>query len=256
MEVRIKNVRSQEWSGIHKYPNCSDVYRPYLTRSGRLHTGLEDIENPKHEDHDIFERLSEILGENLKASSPFWKKFMIRLGSEDVVLNTDDPMDELKYLFLKNHKRISKSIDEIIPGTSYYISVKEEEAKQANKRNRTMRRAYTEFDKMSPDEMRKALRIYGYKSENLSDEVVEQKLSTLVEANARKFFDKWVDNKNRTTEFLVRDAVSKNVIRKNKNIYSYGTTTLGNTLEDTILFLDDKENSDIKATIINEANIK
>ena len=247
MEVRIKHIRSQEWSGIHKYPNCSDIFRPYFTRSGRIHTGISSEEE---------ERLGDILGENLKPSSDFWKSFTIRLGSEDVILNTEDPFDELKYIFLKNHKRVSKSIDHILPGTQYYISVKEEEAKQSNSRSRGRRKAYSEFDKMSPEDMRKALRIYGYKAKGLSDEVAEQRLSTLLEANPEKFFEKWVNNEHRVTEFLIKEAIAKNIVRKNKNIYSYGTTTLGNTLEAAILFIDDKENSDIKATIINETDIK
>jgi hypothetical protein len=247
MEVRIKHIRSQEWSGIHKYPNCTDLFRPYLTRSGRLHTGISP---------EDAERLGELLGEDLRPSSKFWKTFSIRLGTSDVVLHTEDPFEELKYLFLKNHKRISNSIEEIFPGTLYYISVKEEEAKEANKRSRSRRKAYKEFDKLTPEEMRKALRIYGYKSDGMSDEVVEQRLMTLLETNPDKFFEKWVDNKNRATEFLVKDAISKNVIRKNRNIYSYGTTVLGNTLELAILFLDNKENSDIKAAIINESEVK
>ena len=247
MEVRIKHIRSQEWSGIHKYPNCSDIFRAYFTRSGRIHTGIpaEDAE-----------RLGDILGEDLKPSSKFWEKFSVRLGSEDVVLNTEDPFDELKYIFLKNHKRVSKSIDHVIPGSQYYISIKEEEAKEANKRSRGKRKAYKEFDKLKPEDMRKALRIYGYKAEGLSDDIAEQRLMTLVEANPDKFFEKWVDNKNRATEYLIKEAIAKNVVRKNKNIYSYGTTTLGNTLELAILFIDDKENSDIKAAIINETNVK
>lgn len=247
MEVRIRHIRSHEWSNIHKYPNCSDAIGPYFTRSGRIHTGLTE---------EDAERLGSILGVDLRSQSDFWSTFRVRIGSEDIVLDTTDPYDELKYLFLKGHKRVAGSIGDIKAGAHYYISIKEEEAKKANEYSRNKRRAYVEFAKMKPEDIIKALRIYGYKSDNLSEEVAEARLTTLMEANPVKFFEKWVDNKHRATEFLLKEAIAKNVVRKNKNIYSYGTTTLGNSLEDAIYFLDNAENSDLKATVINETQGK
>lgn len=247
MEVRIKHFRKQDWSGVSRYPNCFDALGPYFTRSGRVYTGLtsEDVE-----------RLGEILGFDLSPGSEFWDTFRIRIGDSDLVLNTDDPYDELRFLFLKSHKRVAKSLDDYKPTANYYISNPEEEAGKRNKYNRVKRKAFKEFDKMSAKEIRKALRLYGFKSDNVSDEVAENRLTTLIEQSPQKFFDKWVNNKHRMTEFLIKDAVAKGVVRKNKNIYTYGTTTLGHTLEEAIEYIDNKENSEIKSTIIHETEVK
>ena len=247
MEVKIKHITRQDWSGVTRYPNCYDALGPYFTRSGRIYTGLSP---------EDAERLGEILGLELGPGSEFWDTFRVRIGSGDLFLDTTDPYDELKYLFLKNHKRVASSLDDRKPTAHYYISNEQEESAKKNAYNRLKRKAYKEFDKMSSEEIRKALRLYGYKAEGVSDSVAEDRLATLLEQNPQRFFDKWVNNEHRMTEFLLKEAVAKNIVRKNKNIYTYGTTTLGKNLDEAIQYLDDKENSELKATILNEVNIK
>jgi hypothetical protein len=111
-----------------------------------------------------------------------------------------------------------------------------------------------EFEKLSLADMRKLLRLYGHRSDNLSGELVENKLFEIIERDPIKFFDKWVDNKRRETEFIIMDAIAKNVIKKNRSEYKYGTDTLGMSLDDTIIYLESPEHRDLKATIINEIN--
>lgn len=245
MEVKLKHINKSEWSGIRRYPNCFDALGPYLTRSGRVYTGLTREEETRLGDH---------LGFDLRSGSEFWDTFRVRIGSEDIILNLEDPMDELKYIFLKNHKRVAKSLSERTPTNNYYISIPEVEAEVSNTYSRVKRKAYKEFDKLSAEEVKKCLRIYGYKANDISDSVAEDRLINLIEQNPQRFFDRWVDNKHRMTEYLIKEAVSGNVVKKNKNTYSYGTITLGTTLEDSIAYIDDKVNSDIKTAIINELN--
>jgi hypothetical protein len=247
MEVRIKSTQANNWSGIQRYPGCNDTIGPYLTRSGSVYTGLK---------RDDEKRLGEALGYDLRKSSKFWETFRIKIGTEDVVLDLEDPADELKYLFLKGHKRVKGTVTEFKATADYYIYNPEEEAEIFNNLGRVKRQAIREFDKLKPAEIKKALRLYGYSANNMSDSVAEDKLFKLVEQNPQHFIDKWVNNTHKATEYLIKEALAKNVIRKTKNIHSYGTITLGNSLEDTISFIDNGENSDIKASIINEADLK
>jgi len=247
MEIRIKPIQANNWSGIQRYPGCNDTIGPYLTRSGTVYTGLT---------RDDEKRLGDTLGYDLRKSSKFWETFRIKIGTEDVVLDLNDPADELKYLFLKGHKKVKGTVLEYKATADYYVHNPEEEATTFNEINRTKRAAIKEFDKLKPADIRKALRIYGYKSTNVSDAVAEDNLFKLVEQNPKHFFSKWVDNKNRATEYLLKEALAKNVIRKSNNVYYYGALTLGNTTEAAILYIDSGENSDIKASIINESDIK
>ena len=69
---------------------------------------------------------------------------------------------------------------------------------------------------MSIEEMRKCLRLYGHKTDNISNELVESSLFDLIENNPDKFFLIWVNNKVRDTQYIIGAAISKNVIRKSK----------------------------------------
>ena len=247
MKVIIKSLNKNTWAGVSQYKNCTTSLSPYFTRSGRIYTGLEKEDE---------ERLGEKLRIDLSPSSPFWSTFHIKLGSKDLILDITDPYEELKYLFLKNHKRIADGLADRKPTANYVIINEESEAKEENKRNQLKRRALRELDKLSIGDMRKCLRILGNKADEVSNEIVEQRLSNIVENDPSTFIDKWVDNKKKETEYLVQDAVAKNVIRKNKNVYKYGTDIIGHNLEAAIDYLDNPTNQDLKFTITQETSAK
>ena len=104
--------------------------------------------------------------------------------------------------------------------------------------------------------MRKCLRLYGHKSDTYSNELVESKLFETVENNPDRFFTVWVNNKTKDTQYLLETAVSKNIIRKNRTNYMYGTDMIGNTIDDAIVYLDNKKNQDIRLTIMSEIDAK
>ena len=247
MKVVIKSLNKNVWAGVSQYKNCTTSLAPYFTRSGRIYTGLT-------KEDEI--RLGEILRIDLLPTSPFWSTFHVKLGVKDLVLDISDPYEELKYLFLRGHKRVADGLADRKPTANYVIINEEEEAKEENKRNQLRRRALRELDKLSLGDMRKCLRILGNNSDEVSNEIVEQKLSNLVEQNPMSFIDKWVDNKTKETEFLVQDAVAKNVIRKNKNVYKYGTDIIGHNLEAAVDYLDNPANQDLKFAITTETKAK
>ena len=104
--------------------------------------------------------------------------------------------------------------------------------------------------------MRKALRIMGVKSDTLSNELVESTLFTLVDKQPKKFFDKWVDNKQKETEFILESALAKGIIRKDRTQYYYGSEMFADSLEEAIAYLDSKKNQDLKLSIINQIENK
>ena len=252
MQVILRPIGWNKWSGISKYKNCFDDLGPYLTRSGVTYTGLS---------FDDEKRLGSTLGVDLTRGTPtvpnpFWVNFRIRTSVNDIILNTEDPLDELKYLFCKGHKRVKASLLENKATADFVLINRDEEAKVENTFNRARRNAIKEFDKLTPTEIRKALRLFGYNAESMSSEVAENKLYTFVEANPGKFMDRWVNNKSREIETLVETAISKNIIRRNKNIYKYGSEIIGTSLEDTINFLISPNNQDIRLAIMNACETK
>ena len=104
--------------------------------------------------------------------------------------------------------------------------------------------------------MRKFLRIIGHKSDSMSNELVESKTFEIVEKDPSKFIAKWVNNKSKNTEFIIEAAIAKNIIRKSRNLYMYGTETIGSSLDDTISYLDNKSNQELKLAIMAELESK
>ncbi len=256
-KVILRPISRNRWAGISKYKGCFTYLAPYLTRSGGIYTGLTP------EDKDTKEKLERALGQDLTVKwengqlKGFWANYFIKVGDKEVYIDLSEPRGELDYLFLRNHKRVAKSLDKVSPSHDFIIIDEEEEAKVVNEMNRNRRQALRELDKMSPADKRRALRIYGFNPETSNDEMVDNRLTEIIEKDPKKFFELWVDNKQRDTEFLIKQAVSLNVITKNKTIYKYGQDIIGHTLEDAIDYLDNPTNQDIKLAILkNISNAK
>lgn len=126
------------------------------------------------------------------------------------------------------------------PSKDYVLINKDAEAEQANRVNKVKREAYRELDKMSIEDMRKCLRLYGMKSDTMSNELVEAKLTEQVETSPEKFMLKWVENPNKEINFVIEEAIAKNIIRKNRTQYFFGTDLIGNGIDDVIAYLQDK----------------
>lgn len=250
MEVIVRIMKVNPWTGLTKWPTTFDYIGPYYTRTGGLYTGLSTAEA---------RRLEEALGKEqgeLSPSSDFWVTFAVKIGKKDMILDTENPLDELQYLFLKNHKRVANGLANMSPAKDYVIINKDAEAEQSNRINKVKREAYREFDKMSIDDMRKCLRLYGMKSDTMSNELVESKLAEQIENTPDKFLSKWVENPNKEINFVIEEAISKNIIRKNRTQYFFGTDLIGNGIEDVIAYLQDKKNQDIYRAILNEIKSK
>lgn len=250
MEVIVRIIKSNPWSGLTKWATCFDYVGSYWTRTGNRYTGLSADEARRMEKELGYEE------GHLSPMSSFWDTYAVKIGKNDLILYTERPEDELKYLFLKGHKRVANGLANITPSTDYVMINKDAEAEESNRLNKIKREAYKAMDKMSVEDMRKCLRLYGIKSDNISNELAEAKIAEQIEKDAKKFISKWVENPNREIMFVIETAIAKNIIRKNRAQYFFGTDLIGNGLEDVIAYLKDKKNNDIYMSILQETKSK
>lgn len=250
MEVIVKLTKVNPWTGLIKWSNCFDYVSTYWTRSGSRYTGLTT-----EKARELEQKMGKAEGE-LDPSSTFWDTFAIKIGKRELIINTDRPEGELQYLFLLKHKRVANGLDKVTPATDYVLINKEAEAEQANKINKIKRDAYRALDKMSLEDMRKCLRLFGIKADTMSNELVEARLTENIERDSAKFIRIWVENPNKEINFIIEEALSKNIIRKNRSAYYFGTDLIGNGLEDVIAYLKDKKNQDLYLSIIGEIKSK
>ena len=250
MVVELKIKKKQPWAGLIKYKSCFDYISPYFTRSGSLYTGLTP------EDETKYEKALGLAEGTLAKTSPYWNTFCVKVGARGVLLDDSIPRQEMIIKFLSNHKRVATTLDKLDAGKDYLLINRQAEAIEQNKINKVRRDAIKEFDNLTLDQMRKCLRLFGVNSEKMSNELVESTLFNIVDKRSNEFFTKWINNKNKDTEFLLEEAIAKGVIRKDKTHYFYGTDMFADSQEDAIAYLDNKKNQDLKLAILNETKNK
>ena len=250
MVVELKIKKKNPWIGLVKYKNCFDYIAPYFTRSGSIYTGLTP------EDEKYFEKALGYEEGHLAKTSDFWTTFCVKVGTRTLLLDDSIPRQAMIIKFLSGHKRVATSLDRLDAGKDYLLINREAEAVEQNKQNKMRRDAIKEFDKLSLEEMRQCLRLFGMSADRMSNELVESTLFNMVDKQPKRFFEKWVNNKQKETEYLLEQAIAKGVIRKDKTHYFYGTDMFADTLQDAIAYLDNKKNQDLKLAIINETNNK
>lgn len=245
MVVELKIKKKNPWAGLLKYKGCCDYIAPYWTRSGMRYTGLTP------EDEEYFEKALGYEKGTLARTSDFWINFCVKIGAKTVILDDSIPRQAMIIKFLSGHKRVATSLDKFTAGKDYLLINRQAEAIETNRINKLRRDAIKEFDKLSLDQMRKCLRLFGVNSERLSNELVESTLFGFVDKQPKKFFDLWVDNKSKETQFILEEAIAKGVIRKEKTQYYYGTDLFADSLNEAIAYLDAKKNQDLRLSIIN-----
>lgn len=250
MVVELKIRKNNPWAGLLKYKACFDYIAPYFTRSGSVYTGLTP------EEETYYEKALGYAEGTLAKSSDFWKTFCVKVGARGVILDDSIPRHQMIIKFLSGHKRVATSLDKLTAGKDYILINRQAEAIEQNKINKLRRDAIKEFDKLTLDQMRKCLRLFGVKSDTMSNELVESTLFNLVDKQAKKFFDVWVNNKSKETDFLLEEAIAKGVIRKERTSYYYGTDMIADSKDAAIAYLDAKKNQDLKLSIINQVENK
>lgn len=251
MVVELKLRKNNPWAGLLKYKGCFDYIAPYFTRSGSIYTGLTP------EDERKYEKALGYAEGTLAKTSPFWQNFTVKVGSHSVILDDQFPRQEMIIKFLTGHKRVATSLDKLTAGKDYILINRQAEAIEQNKQNKLRRDALKAFDKLTLDEMRRCLRLMGVGEVNrMTNEVVESTLFSLVDKQPKKFFDKWVDNKTKDTEFLIEEAIAKGIIRKDRTQYYYGSELMADSLSDCVAYLDSKKNQDLKLSIMNQIENK
>lgn len=250
MVVELKIKKKNPWANLIKYKQCFDYIAPYFTRSGSIYTGLT------HEDEKYFEKALGYEDGHLSKTSDFWTTFCVKVGSRTVLLDDSIPRQAMIIKFLSGHKRVATSLDKFSAGKDYLLINREAEAIETNKINKLRRDAIKEFDKLSLEQMRKCLRLFGVKADTMSNELVESTLFGFVDKQPKKFFQKWVDNKVKETEFIIEEAIAKGVIRRDKTQYFYGSDMFATSMDEAVAYLDAKKNQDLKLSIINETKNK
>ena len=250
---------------IMRRPNATnlpdDIYTEAKRRIGSVFTGSGDIirgltfaEQKK--------LLPEILGMDStdpsfgRAAKEFYLNLTVEvpMGGVDLEIGLDEEgyplnlMDFVRYKFALAHPYVVAEESELSASKKhqYYISDTRRELKEAKLGLDIRKNAYKEYIKLtdSSDRMNQVLFVYGFKPDTMKNEEKELQLEELLEDNPQYFMDV-VGDKNLEMVALINQCLTNEVIRKVGNTILDGDVSLGDSMEEAVVFLKDKKNSNV-----------
>lgn len=217
-------------------------------------TGTEDLtpaEIEKLAEELMLEDVKHLKNRN---SVEFWENFEVMIPTDGLTLNLQNANDLLSYLLLMTKPYTAKSLDDVErknkSGAELILVMTdaEDEAVDLNSRAEVKIKAFGEFYRMQPSEMRDYLIYVGKESYNMSDAVVKAKVYQELELDPKKFVSV-IENPYFMDITNIYKAVHFAILRKAGNMYFFGETMLGSDLARTIEFLNTPKNDVIKIAI-------
>lgn len=250
--VKIKLIDkkgSQTFNGFVRYKNTKDYITPYYTKSGIIYTGLTE---------DEAKYFGEKIKQDLSPLSEFWHTFNIVMTDKVKELDLSNITHQLEYKFLQGHYRIATDPTDPNIGLKDYVILDEsKEADVINKRSAAKRKANQLFDKLSTDNKKDILKLYpGFTNmDSVSTSIIDARLYEKLEADPDKFIN-YAEDKKRDLKVMLKDLVSKEILRKNKTSYYYGEDFLGHDEESTITYLEHPDHQGLKIDLIKQLEAK
>lgn len=227
-----------------RFKGGKDSLTAWINRTGQLITGLTEEDE---------KRLGDILGKDLSKRSDFWLEYCIVITGDELVLYTENPEDELKYLVLKSHYRVQSDPSKPNALADYVLYSTLDEAKKTVSTASLKVKAYTLYSKLTEQDKADLLKLYpGYaKTTNVDPAIIEANLLKELEKDYSKFITR-VEDKDRNSKVFVEELVANKILSKNKNMYKYGDDVLGHNLDSTIEHLEDPKNQGLKIALMQE----
>tara|TARA_A100001201_G_scaffold61059_2_gene58300 strand:- start:1167 stop:1979 length:813 start_codon:yes stop_codon:yes gene_type:complete len=196
-----------------------------------------------------------------KHSKRFWADMTIPVGFTGVELEIGKHedgtpisiMDFIKYNFAIRHPYVGLTKEEMNSSVTkkFYIQDLSREDKVKNNSIKLKKDADKEFIKVSSDlkNMKRILRLMSSTNpDRMTEDQIENSLYELKNSNPKKFV-RIATDKNLELRAEIDEFVSAGVLRKIGNQVIFIDEVLGDTVEDTIVYLKDKKNSG-KLTIL------
>ena len=182
----------------------------------------------------------------------------VPMGGLDLEIGLDEDghplnvLDYIKYKFACAHPFVVQDESEITGSkrVQYYIRDTRKELAEASANLVIRKDAYKEFIKLSDNEnrMNMVLHVYGANPKTMTKDEKELTLEELQEDNPIYFLDICKD-KNLELTALINEALSAEALRRVGNSILDGDITLGNSMEEAVLFLKDKANSNVLTAV-------
>lgn len=242
-KVEIRSLNKNKFGGLAIYPNSTGVVLvPQLTKAG-FRTGLTKDEEKE------FEKALNLKEGELSKKSEFWgEKIDIRVKTK-TTLDLSDDWDFLRYKFACAHTRICPSPLDLAKHSDADFVIYDEES-QAKVESASINweiKAFEAFVKLSEQEKKDILKLYGTKTEGANLDIVNTRLHKFLKADPERFV-KTVEDKDLEIKVFIEDLLDKAIIKKNKSFFMNGDDTIASSTEELVEYLKHPKNSAILAS--------
>lgn len=260
MLVKIKPIERERWHGKTNNESFTQPIKLKAlvnVKTGKYDTGLSDEDR---------KRLEKITGLDLSdiynpiKPHPFWdtEAATLTLPNHTIILNTDNPLEEIKYHIAKASKFVANSLIEYengnFPDAMFVIVNEEEEAKLKSKKAELRLQAFKKAEKLSLEEKQDLIIIItGKNLKKQSTDFISAELDKILVEKPEIFLEYVSKDKiYLSTYAMILEAVQKGVINKKGDTYYYMDFLLGSNINEAISFLSDIKNQGVKIAIIEK----
>lgn len=251
--VKIKNAMKAGYFGISSYAKSVTTLGCELSKTG-FKTGLTPDEEAYYETE-----LALKPGE-LNKHSKWWDKFNeehpIRLhNTKTTELILDNPINQLKYKALLASSKVANSeIEKKKPNILFYIDDGEAKAKSEIELFNYEFEGMGLIHKMSPEEKRSTLRLFGKKGTDTISEMVMNAALVLELKKDPKEFVETISDKDVAIKALILELVEKKLLTRKGNYYLHGDDTIANSTDECVEYFNDIKNQSVKLTLTSRLN--
>lgn len=180
----------------------------------------------------------------------------IKLGIKPFFLDTENPLDYIKYHILLASKYVANSMREyeegLYPYATHVIYNEFEEVEEKASRLALRNQAIVKCYKLSLERKKALLMILtGTNYDGKSQNTVDVALEAYIEKDAQKVLDQLSRTDDEIVlHALILQAVMKDIIRHIDGVYKFGEVLLGDSLEKSILFLKDVKNQKVRIKLL------
>ena len=194
----------------------------------------------------------------------FWDNNLavVKLENNTIFLNTDNPLDYIKWKICKASKFVANSMKEydegMFPEATHVIFDEAEEIEVKATKVQLRKKATIECSKLSLSKKIQIVMILGDKNlKNQSSDFVEVEIDTLIQKRAADILEIINrDDEDTALHAMILEALQKSVLRKTGHKIVYFDSVLGGEVVDVVDYLKKPENQDLKLRLMSQLNPK
>lgn len=240
MIIKVKRAKAHGWTNLKSYAGAKTRIGCPLDSFGKNVTGLTK------DDEERLERELSLDTGTLSRNSPFWDTFFVDIDGVSLTLDTESPEHELWYKFLCAQKKVAKSMGELKTNARaiFVMYNEDDEAAKENKRGKNKRLAYKLFDELSTNDMKNVLLLFGDIADSTSPDMIEKKLSDILEDDPALFLATASD-KNLKSKVFILELVKSGLLTKKGSAFidPISEDILAFDMENMVSFIEDKRNN-------------